>query len=1775
MLGSIFHLTDSLVKKIAKQYVKQIQIDSLPLWKGQATIDNIYLNTDGINQGIAESGGTVRIKNLTASRLSLKVPYYSPGTKPLLVQLHSADLFLQFLSSEEAKKEQEEIKQKHKNVNENKNKTEESKEQETKKNDNANEKDDKNEQKNKSYISKLTSYILICADGVSLRFVFNGLDIELVASNLEIHILPNETKIVAKNVRGSGSNSKTNLKINIAVLIIDIFSGQESKTLVDIKEGTATVADTLEDNPHTFNLINPAINLHMIFQGNNIIVESDTDICLAFDLDSLPSVIDIINAFGSSEKNDKFSPLPNMRIILPSVSLTVNMNSSLSIILKIVELKIENEQINIESISLYMRVIEEIVYLIDDFTVTGSLKQVDKVTLININIDSLKVTVDIQKNFLSILQSIKIPKLPESEKVAKKKYPEFTNKSLKFEDIPVIKISQRVVDFMFNDPIVPIMFEFDECVQRARLQLRVWDQTFGSFIALSTFDVGSTASMSTSQSVLNISELALANEENNRPNNIGANGNFWFRLNPAQVVPGKRWQIIFPEPLTSFPNFINGSTIYFYECPRLNEQKSISVSVNNIIFSLSSSGFPAVGLTLSNVNALIDLCPPIGITKVNASLGLSFILTNFRNSTMSSILDIPCLAFQLSQFPDIPNMLTYSPEQNQKLQDCITGFPMQDSYSSLSSLINIRVPSISLNIAPALICDFVRFIETFSLSDVMAYKVINKSDVTFHLQANGSSEIITLKPSEEIPLSFSPGQIHSVTFPSFHVSVIFNSSGHYRISDSFFIDVEVVAPFAFTATIMSTLVFVNMLRCNLEIEATSKTLKFNNVINIDKPNNSRITETNESLNDNEINKKHTSKDDQNIITTSIGAMDVFKLRVRIPESTDWSNKIKVCSTMSPAIFSCDVLNMLPQCYLTSPTLSLWVKPSLKTISCKNSQEPIYVSLFTFSPLISFKNHLDTHIITSIGTFPPRTSLFMSSIPNNQIIIENDHTIDLRLPLKKTQPLNLLIHDIPAFVDTIPSQNAIIVSPSFVFKNETSLRLFFRFSPEDKIPVEPNQIVPLTVARDPDWLSVGIEDKEGYSWSPPIQIPATRDFSIKASMGNLILFAAITEYSVLVAPKTVAINESKETILMKPSIKIDPDSQSQLLFWRGTSLSASFGYSRTAGFTKPISLTTNKIFKRKFVMNEAGQSLFYITYSVQISVDPNAIVFHHDPSPPFTVVNETLLSFNIYLNHQRSSKLRLTPSKALPSLSSSPIIGPNTAIVPLTAKTVIYLPYVPDVLAFGRIGSTKPLTAALQFPADTFFNDENEPLFVRVEKRGNQTLAIISQAIIPQVERSLKTFVSLFVSDLKLYLFNEFDEPGITKHVLTITASPLSFNAMIESKSETSVSLSLDTIEIDRISDYERFPTIIKNISKQPLLTLNASILNTYGGGVIIQNMLIDLQPFQICIEESFIHLIINLISLATPTLPKASPSVGSNELKDRNKNEKQSKLVPIYVKLLEINETKIVLSFATESFIHADFRNVPIFLSRYYLSESELFDVSLIQGLISHYVSDGLAAIPTLIGSLSLIGSPVNIINKSIKGIKDFYRTAFFQEDTLIHGIGRGSLNIIRGITLGTLESIVGLAYSLEKSIGKLRPNSMTHSNSVEDNNSESDHDSLDQNLSSTHINLENVNNNETFLNSISGAVTGIVAVPIREISSDGLAGLLRITGVGVLGLLTIPTTAFFSLLKDAGSSLLVKVGGNEDEIDDEDTRIDKEQHELPTICIEESNSDTDSYSDS
>lgn len=1662
MLGAFFNLTDSIITKFAKQYIKQIQIESLPLWKGQATIDNINLNTDGINQTIIENGGLVMIKNITASRISVNAPFTSPGTKPIQVNLHSVDIRLQILD-ESANKEKE-------NDNEKK-ESETPPDQKQEKSQNQ----DQPQPENASYIAKLTSNILICADGVFLGLIINGFDIKLVATDLKIHILPNETKITAENVRASGSNNQTNLKLNLNTLIIDILSGENPSTIVDIIDLTGQVVDTFDSNPHVFEIIKNPITLHMVFADKNILVHSDSDIQLSYDFDSIPSLINIINAFQTEEVQEA-APLPNLNIRIQTATVNFNISNSLGLILKINGVNMNDGSFEVESISVQLRIIDEISPVIDDFSISGTLKQIENVICISADIDSIQILFDINKDLIQLIKSIEIPQFPQPAQVLEKPLKPkllFVDHSCLFSEVPVLKISQRIVDFSFNEPIIPILFCFDDCVQRTRLQLRVWDPTFNTFIAVSSFE-------STSQMCS-------------------------YRLPEDQLLPGKRWQLIFPEPLSFYPTFSEKSTIFYQTCDSMSNQLSIQAKINRVIVSLSSFNFPIAGLSISEVSANVDIFPLLEITKVNASLGLSALLTNFRNSSMSSILDIPKLAVQFSQFPEFGALVNSDNQQS----DAQTAFPLQDFYSSNSLAVSVKIPAINVNVVPTTIFDFVSFISTFSVSEVVAYRIVNSADVPFLFQVSDSKEIVTIEPKEEKPVTFQQGEVHYVKFPSFQTNIVFNTTGFYHISDVHYISVSATAPFCFTATILSSVQFINDVKAPLEVSANSNSLSCSKILqNSDK-----------------------------IATMSMMSQEEFTMKIRLIGITDWSENVKIDKKayknnngLSPIMMKCDVVEMLPQCYICSPSFCCWANLEKKKIACKNGFDH-EITQITFSPLLTFKNRLDVYIVTSIGTIPPKKSLFFSSMPNNQIVIENNHTIDVRLPLKKSKPLNLLIQQTPAIVDTRPSKNSIIVSPSFVFKNETNIKLVFKFTPEDKIIAQPNETVPLTVPRDLDWLTIGMEEKDDISWSPPIQIPATRDFTIKSTMGNLILFTSINEYSCLVAPKTVAINESNTPIIMKPSIRIDPDSQSQLLFWRGTQLSASFGFSKNAGFTEPISLETNIVWKRKFVMNDAGQSLYYLTYSIQTSADPHAIIFHNDPSPPFTIINQTTLNFVVFFKK-------------------------HTFI--LASETTVYLPGVPEVLAFGRVG-TKPFTVSLLFSQVSFVNDQGSLIYVKVEKRGNQVKATIAPNVFPKVPKKLRTFVSAFIDDFKIFLFDDFSQPGFPKNVLALTLSPLSLNLMIKPDEETKVDLSLDTFEIDQLSNYIRFPVLIRKVSREPFVRVSLSILNSFGGGIVLNKLHLFLSPFQLCVEECFIRFILNIIELMPA--PTQEEKQVDNEEENQSDTHKVQKLIPIYINSLDIKETKIFLSLATESFIHADFRKVPINLSAYSLINTEMFDVSLVQGIVSHYISDGLAAIPSLIGSLSLIGSPVNIINNSLKGIKDFYQTAFIQNDTILHGIGQGSMNIIRGATVGTLESFIGLTYSLEKSIGKLRPFRNINRNDNDSNN--------------VYLQLQNAANfrnndeiNESIGPEMARAFSGLLTLPMQEFYHDGFIGFIKGAGKGIASLFTVPTTAMFRGLKNAGVRLLETVGGKENDI--EDTRIEKTIHDLPTVKIDDSEEEDD-----
>lgn len=1596
-------LASKIIRSLASTYVSRIELESIPIWKGEATIDDLNINAEGLNKTLYESGSPIHITKISSSRISVKAPVFSAGTKPLRFQLHSADIRLSLLEDPPPPPPEP------------------------------------TDQKEapppdpKSYINRLISNILIILDGVFIQYSFQGITIELIITDFECHITPQSVAIRGKHIRGNLFNNKVALKLQLANLEVIVGSEVPLVTQVDITSLSASVSDINEVNSVFFDLIKPEVSANIIIVTHEdgkteVKVHSASQFNLTIPIQILPSVIEIVNSFPASAEATEFAPLPILDIDVGGIALTIQVSQSLGLLLDLQSIRIVDGKFKFGPISAHLKLIDQLYPIIESLHLAGTLSQIVRKTIVAVSIESLRISIPAQKDMIELLKSVVIPEIAAQEPIELPilRHPVFEEKSCVFKDLPNLKSMARLVEFSFDEPIIPVGFKFDTSVLRAKLIFRVWDPVFHSFIALASIE--SNGSISS------------------------------FQLKESQMIPASRFQLLFPEPLTSFPLFMEGSNFYYQSSDSLMEYAEINASIDSVFISVESYDFPIAAISLSSIEAALNI-GPINAFRASVSLGISVMLANFRTFSMSSILDIPSLVFQFTQFEDIYKYLKI----NKWESDTLSTNSLQSSYATANSSLSIRIPTITTNFVGSIIFDIIKFFNTFSINEVIAYKIVNKSNIASAYQVGESRDLIIVEPDEEKIITFEQNEMHYITFPNEDATIIFNSPGYYHLTDYLYAKVDVTSPYAFVVTLLASNQFINNLKMNIEISLYSQT--------------------------------HEPMIKQVITDLVSTVFDNFTLSIRVPDITEWSEPVFIKSSIQnpPMLLSTEVINMLPRDYLCAPNFSCWLTSRTKEISCLN--ETIHlVNEYMFIPLLSIKNRLDTYLLTSSGSIPPRASRYISCIYDDQIILDNIHSIPINYPLKRIPNRSYMIQGVPAIIEAIQSKNTITISPSFVFRNDTSIRLFFKVYLTKEIPVEPGEVVPLSTSIEPDWISIGVEDKEGLSWSPPIQIPARKDFIIKTTTGNMMLCANFTEFSALISPKIVTINESSVPIWIKPATKIEPDSQTQLLVWRGKQHVVSFGYSKNAGFSKPISLSQPATWVRKFVMNEPGQSHFYFTYSIQNTIDPNAIVFHEDTCPPFTIINVSPLNFQVYLGKH---------------------------VVVVTGNTTIYLHKIPKLLKMSRFGAS-PFTVSLQLPVESLVAEQGETTYVRVERRGRQVKVTLSLQALPSIRRPPRFNFSLFVSDLKVFVFNDFSEPGPAKHVLSISLSPISTTFSAVNDLNTAVSLTIDTFQIDNVGNFERFPVILQKASYAPLLNFSAEFLTSYNEAPLVQSIKINLQPFKLDIEESFVRFIVSLITLIVPA---EEPHF------DEDEEQIGIKMHPYYIKYLEIVDTKIILSLSTQSILDADFRKVPIILSGYKLMDTELFPITFFSGLIQHYASDVLAAIPSFLASLSLIGSPVNLVNQSLAGLKDFYISAVHQSDSLIFGIGRGSMNLVRGVTSALLESFVSLTYSLEKSIRKLTP-----------------YETEDE-------------ENRRIGQELMHAISGIVVLPVREFQEDGLIGIAKGAGKGILGIITVPTVAAFSLLKRTGVALLHTVG---DEDESGDGRIEKEVRILPTILLNE-----------
>jgi hypothetical protein len=125
----------------------------------------------------------------------------------------------------------------------------------------------------------------------------------------------------------------------------------------------------------------------------------------------------------------------------------------------------------------------------------------------------------------------------------------------------------------------------------------------------------------------------------------------------------------------------------------------------------------------------------------------------------------------------------------------------------------------------------------------------------------------------------------------------------------------------------------------------------------------------------------------------------------------------------------------------------------------------------------------------------------------------------------------------------------------------------------------------------------------------------------------------------------------------------------------------------------------------------------------------------------------------------------------------------------------------------------------------------------------------------------------------------------------------------------------------------------------------------------------------------------------------------------------------------------LVLSVASRTVIHADCQDVEVDLRRIEIHEGECFGQALVSTIVNRYIPDVIASVPLLVGSLSLIGCPMHVIKEAIRSARAAWATARTEGDSVLVGIGRGSVNLLRGITTGSLESLISLANSLDTTI--------------------------------------------------------------------------------------------------------------------------------------------------
>jgi hypothetical protein len=228
-------------------------------------------------------------------------------------------------------------------------------------------------------------------------------------------------------------------------------------------------------------------------------------------------------------------------------------------------------------------------------------------------------------------------------------------------------------------------------------------------------------------------------------------------------------------------------------------------------------------------------------------------------------------------------------------------------------------------------------------------------------------------------------------------------------------------------------------------------------------------------------------------------------------------------------------------------------------------------------------------------------------------------------------------------------------------------------------------------------------------------------------------------------------------------------------------------------------------------------------------------------------------------------------------------------------------------------------------------------------------------------------------------------------------APLSCRILADAGERLLLSASLAQFELRFLEHFREFPVAVESADRVRFVRVSATCVQNFSGAWSAEKVEVRVQPIRVCLEESHLRFVRRFARcFGAMTLPK--------ELAES---------APFFVRSVDIDGIQLVVSVAARSVIRADCTNCQIDLSPVRIRDDEMSTQRLVAVLVEQYTSDAIAAVPTLIASLSLIGVPLNIVHQL---------AAKFQAADSVLG---GSMSVVRS----GLKGIVKFANAMEETL--------------------------------------------------------------------------------------------------------------------------------------------------